>query len=88
MNDKTVAVFGATGFLGRFVTNQLGEERMAPCDFRCLALPFAAAPSALLGRQKLGSFLTTTIRVLQEQNKKESTMKTPNKSMSNKCERK
>lgn len=27
VNDKTVAVFGATGFLGRFVTNQLGEER-------------------------------------------------------------
>lgn len=25
VNDKTVAVFGATGFLGRFVTNQLGE---------------------------------------------------------------
>lgn len=28
VNDKTVAVFGATGFLGRFVTNQLGEERV------------------------------------------------------------
>lgn len=26
VNDKTVAVFGATGFLGRFVTNQLGER--------------------------------------------------------------
>lgn len=25
VNDKSVAVFGATGFLGRFVTNQLGE---------------------------------------------------------------
>ncbi|CAN0179542.1 unnamed protein product [Ectocarpus sp. 4 AP-2014] len=25
VNDKTVAVFGATGFLGRFVTNQLGR---------------------------------------------------------------
>lgn len=29
VNDKTVAVFGATGFLGRFVTNQLGEEKVA-----------------------------------------------------------
>lgn len=26
VNDKTVAVFGATGFLGRYVTNQLGEQ--------------------------------------------------------------
>ena len=26
VNDKTVAVFGATGFLGRYVTNQLGER--------------------------------------------------------------
>ncbi|CAM9904362.1 unnamed protein product [Ascophyllum nodosum] len=25
VNDKTVAVFGATGFLGRYVTNQLGR---------------------------------------------------------------
>lgn len=29
VNDKTVAVFGATGFLGRFVTNQLGGCRKA-----------------------------------------------------------
>lgn len=29
VNDKTVAVFGATGFLGRFVTNQLGEQQSA-----------------------------------------------------------
>ncbi len=26
VNEKTVAVFGATGFLGRFVTNQLGDN--------------------------------------------------------------
>ena len=54
MNDKTVAVFGATGFLGRFVTNQLGEDeckskhaiavvvvccRFAPCGVLALFCP-------------------------------------------------
>lgn len=35
VNDKTVAVFGATGFLGRFVTNQLGKQN---AQARCCCL--------------------------------------------------
>lgn len=37
VNDKVVAVFGATGFLGRFVTNQLGEAKTC-----CVCLRFAS----------------------------------------------
>lgn len=47
VNDKTVAVFGATGFLGRYVTNQLGEMQGCLFEKYCVHQAFRVEAAQL-----------------------------------------